>query len=196
MKRFILIICLILSCILFINECRHISGTDATENIYASKKETTYPDNYIPIPKELSQQYKAEMEQIIDEEYPKVIKKIDECVIDAQKHYKKVIKYGYYSNNQMDAINLGLIYEHCIPSSSLDLYGKLIQITQEKYLKTHYEPLGTDWVTPLERIITPYLKDNMVNTKKLDVILQYEITQDRTVKKYFEEAEKLRPSNI
>ena len=82
----------------------HISDEKPTNNIYASKKKTVYPYNYIPIPKELSEQYKAEIEQIIDEEYPKVIKNIDRCVLDAQKHYKKVIKYGYYSNNQMDAI--------------------------------------------------------------------------------------------
>ncbi|MCR4881840.1 MAG: hypothetical protein K6A44_07815 [bacterium] len=196
MKRLILIICLILSCILFINECRHISDTEQTSNMYASKKETAYPENYVPIPKELSNQYKAEMEQIIDEEYPKVIKKIDECVIEAQIHYNNIIKYGYYSNNQIDAINLGLIYEMCIPTSSLDLYGKLIKVTKEKYLGEKYEPLGTDWVTPLENSINPYLQKNKVNTDKLNDIIQYEITHDKTIKNFVEKAEKLRHSNI
>ena len=59
MKRLILIICLILSCILFINECVHISDEEPTDNIYASKKKTVPHDNYIPIPKELSEQYKS-----------------------------------------------------------------------------------------------------------------------------------------
>ena len=59
MKRLILIICLILSCILFINECIHISDEKPTDNMYASKKKIPYPENYMPIPKELSKQYKA-----------------------------------------------------------------------------------------------------------------------------------------
>ena len=172
----------------------HISDSEQAANIPVVEKQQSYPENYIPIPKELSNQYKAEMERIIDEEYPKVITKIDECVISAEILYKKVIKDGYFSNNQMDTINLGLIYENCIPTASLNLYDKLLKITQEKYLKIHYEPLGTDWVTPYANILSPYLKDNNVSLEKLYNISQHEITQDRIIKKYINEVQKLVPT--
>ena len=49
---------------------------------------------YKPIPKHLSKQYKADMERIIDEEYPKAIKEIDKYFNDVEKGYNKLkIKY-------------------------------------------------------------------------------------------------------
>lgn len=46
---------------------------------------------YIPIPQHLSKQYKAEMEQIIDEEYPKVIKNIDDIVKNVKKLHDNIL---------------------------------------------------------------------------------------------------------
>ena len=106
---------------------------------------------YKPIPKELSVQYKADMEQIINKEYPNIIKNVDKCVNHAEKLYNKVIKYGYFSNNQMDVINLSLISEHVIFASDLDLYAKLMKVTQEKYLGIKYEPLGVDYTAAIDR---------------------------------------------
>ena len=39
---------------------------------------------YKPIPKNLNKQYKAEIEHIIDTEYPKAIKNVDKNVKDAK----------------------------------------------------------------------------------------------------------------
>ena len=49
---------------------------------------------YKPIPENLSKQYKTEMEQIIDEEYPIVIKKIDNEVKDAKRIRDKILEIG------------------------------------------------------------------------------------------------------
>ena len=47
---------------------------------------------YKPIPESLSEQYKTEIEQIIDEEYPQVIKKIDDEVNYAKSLRDKIKK--------------------------------------------------------------------------------------------------------
>lgn len=148
---------------------------------------------YKPIPKNLSVQYKAEMEHIIDEEYPKVIVEVDKLVNEAAELYNKVLKYGYFSNDQMDVINLGLIYENCTPAADIDLYARLMEVTQEKYLKVKFEPFATDWTSPYEDFMTPYLKDNGVNTQKLTDISNYIIKKNGVIKEYVDRAEKLRP---
>lgn len=150
---------------------------------------------YKPIPKELSKQYKAEMESIIDKGYPKAIRDIDDLVKKATKYHKRIMKNGYFSNDQMDIINLGFLYEICLPSAELDLYVDLMKVTQEKYLGIEYEPIGTDWVGPYETYLEPYFKDNNINTEKLENISKYELQQGEIVKNYLEEAEKLRPND-
>lgn len=147
---------------------------------------------YKPIPKNLSKQYKAEMEQIIDEEYPKVIKNIDNEVKYAKSLRNKILQRGF---NIEDYINLALIPDTCIPSADLDLYAKLLQTTQEKYLGIKYIPLGTDSVNPIDNILSPYFIDNNVNRSKLTKILLYENTQIKIVEKYIKQVEKLRPVN-
>ncbi len=150
---------------------------------------------YKPIPKELSKQYKKEMESIIDKGYPKAIRNVDNFVKRATKYHKRILEKGYYSNDQMDIINLGLLYENCLPAAELDLYANLLKVTQEKYLGIEYKPIGTDWVGPYEAFLKPYFDDNNVNTQKLDNIVKYELQQGKIVKNYLDEAEKLRPNN-
>ena len=148
---------------------------------------------YKPIPAHLSKQYKAEIESIIDNGYPKAIKAVDDFVSEAAVYHDNVLKNGYYSNNQMDAINLNLLYENCLPAAELDLYADMMKVTQEKYLGVKHEPIGTDWVTPYEDFMTPYLKDNKVDTRKLDAIILYESHRTRLVKEYLDDVEKRRP---
>ena len=174
MKRLILIICLILSCILFINECRHISDTEQTGNMYASKKETAYPENYVPIPKELSNQYKAEMEQIIDEEYPKAITAINNYEKQAGQLYNKIIKNKH---NSQDIADFNFIYEICIPAADLPVFERMTKVTQEKYLKIEYKAIATDNSYPFAEYLHRYLQDNNVNTQKLNSINDYANTK-------------------
>lgn len=147
---------------------------------------------YKPIPENLSKQYKTEMEQIIDEEYPIVIKKIDNEVKDAKRIRDKILESGF---NIEDYINLSLIPETCIPSSDLDLYGKMLKVTQEKYLGMEYKPIGTDSVNPIDDILSPYFRDNNVNRSKLNKILLYENKKIKIVEEYIKQVEKLRPTS-
>lgn len=145
---------------------------------------------YKPISKGLSQQYKQEMEQIINEEYPYVIRNIDDIVKDARRLKNRILKHSF---NQEDYINLALIPETCIPSADLDLYGKLLQITTEKYLGIEYKPIGTDSVNPINDILSPYFRDNNVNRDKLNKIIRYENKKIKVVEKYIKQIEKYRP---
>lgn len=147
---------------------------------------------YKPIPENLSKQYKTEMEQIIDEEYPIVIKKIDNEVKDAKRIRDKILEIGF---NIEDYITLSLIPETCIPSSDLDLYGKMLKVTKEKYLNETYTPIGTDSVNPIDDILSPYFIDNKVNRSKLTKILLYENKQIKVVEEYIKQVEKLRPTS-
>lgn len=147
---------------------------------------------YKPIPENLSKQYKTEMEQIIDEEYPIVIKKIDNEVKDAKRIRDKILEIGF---NIEDYITLSLIPETCIPSSDLDLYGKMLKVTKEKYLNETYTPIGTDSVNPIDDILSAYFIDNKVNRSKLTKILLYENKQIKVVEEYIKQVEKLRPTS-
>ena len=147
---------------------------------------------YKPIPENLSKQYKTEMEQIIDEKYPIVIKKIDNEVKDAKRIRDKILEIGF---NIEDYITLSLIPEPCIPSSDLDLYGKMLKVTKEKYLNETYTPIGTDSVNPIDDILSPYFIDNKVNRSKLTKILLYENKQIKVVEEYIKQVEKLRPTS-
>lgn len=147
---------------------------------------------YKPIPENLSKQYKTEMEQILDEEYPIVIKKIDNEVKDAKRIRDKILEIGF---NIEDYITLSLIPETCIPSSDLDLYGKMLKVTKEKYLNETYTPIGTDSVNPIDDILSAYFIDNKVNRSKLTKILLYENKQIKVVEEYIKQVEKLRPTS-
>lgn len=108
---------------------------------------------YKPIPKELSSQYKADMEQIINNGYPNAIKTIDEY-------------FNYVMENHYEP-------EVSIFDAPLFIYADMMKTTQEKYLGKKYIPYGTDSVTPASEFLYPYLKDNQVNIQKLKDIGNY-----------------------
>ena len=149
---------------------------------------------YIPIPKHLSKQYKAEMEQIIDEEYPKAIKTIDKYIKAGTKYYNRVLKDGCFSDNEMNVINLNLMYEH-ETGAVLHIYAKLLEVTQKKYLKQDFEPLGTDFSESFIDYLEPYFKSNNVNTQKIDNITKYEIEKYKILKNYNIRVNKLCPND-
>lgn len=147
---------------------------------------------YKPIPPELSTQYKKDIERIIDKGYPKSIKKVDSFTREATTLYKRILKNGYYSNNQMDVINLTLLYENCLPASDIDLYASMYKVTQQ-YLNMNYAPLSTDSVASYEEFLQPYLVNNKIDTKKLNDIVKYEAENRNIVRGYIKKAETLRP---
>lgn len=148
---------------------------------------------YKPITSELSIQYKKEMEQIIDREYPIVITNINNEVKKAERYYKKIKKNGY---NIEDFINLTLISENCIPSTDLKLYEKLMQTTQKKYLRENCVLIGTDNTIPLDEFLTPYFIDNNVNITKLSKIIKYQNKKIKIVEKYIKRSKFLKIINI
>ena len=145
---------------------------------------------YKPIPKELSKQYKMEMEETINKEYPKAIKKIDRHIKKADVYYSRVLKNGCHSDYDMNAINLNLMYEF-ESGAILDIYDKLMKITQKKYLKESFKPFPVDYSGPFIDYLNPYFKDNNINTKKIDDIEKYESEKYQILKKYNEEVNKL-----
>lgn len=147
---------------------------------------------YKPIPEELSKKYKAEMEKIINKKYPKAIKKIDNYIRKANKYYNKILKYGCHSDNNMNVINLNLMYEF-ESGAMLDIYDKLMEVTQEKYLQQTYNGIGTDYSGPFINYLKPYFKDNNVNTKKIDDINNYESEKYKILKAYNKEVSKICP---
>ncbi len=136
---------------------------------------------YKPISKTLSKQYKAEMEQIIDEEYPQVIKKIDNDVKYAKSLRNKILKNGF---NMDDSINIVLTQEVVLPAADMQLYDKLMKITQEKYLGIKHVPIGTDSTIPMETFLHPYFIDNDVNQTKLIKIMDYMYKKSKVIEKY------------
>lgn len=145
---------------------------------------------YKPFPETLSTRYKKEMEQIIDNEYPQVIKNIDNLVLEAKNLHDRIIQNGFKLE---DYINLTLIAEVCIPAADLDLYAHLMKVTQEKYVGIKYQPIGTDSTNPIDEYLYPYMENNNVNRKKLIKIINYENKQILIIEKYINEVEKLRP---
>ena len=137
---------------------------------------------YVPIPKHLSKQYKAEIEQIIDEEYPKVVKNIDDYLKYVKSNYNETIKNkcktDYY-----------LLPEVSIYDLDISVYSKLIKITQEKYLNSKYKTTGTDDSSSLQIYMYPYLIDNNINIKKLEKLGTYAKKKHTIVNRYNKKAQ-------
>ena len=138
---------------------------------------------YIPIPQNLSKQYKAEMEQIIDEEYPKIIKNINDYVNYVKSNYDKIKKTNYPTDCY-------LLPEVSIYDLDISLYSKFIKTTQEKYLGIKYEQIGTDDSSSLQTYIYPYLVDNNINIKKLKKLGSYAKKKHSIINNYDQKAKK------
>lgn len=146
---------------------------------------------YKPIPKELSKQYKAEMESIIDKGYPKAIEDINEYTKEAFQYYNQILLNGYDLQSHTNIIGL---CEIALPAAEIDLYADMVKITQEKYLNMRYEPFGTDSTYPLSVYLYPYFQDNHVNTKQLTDIAKYENKKIEIVEGYLDKIQKLVPN--
>lgn len=119
--------------------------------------------DYKPIPKDLSKQYRTEMESIINREYPQVINNIDE-------YYKEVKKTGFEP-------------EISIYDLSLFMYVDMMKVTKEKYLGEKYNPYSSDTVIPAADFLAPYFRDNQVNIEKIIYINNHAKTKDKQIQK-------------
>ena len=141
---------------------------------------------YKPIPEHLCSQYKQEMEQIIDEEYPKVIDKIDKYVEEA-KNYKVKIKRG--GCIPQEYANMGLIAEICIESADTKTYRKLLNVSEEKYLHIKHTIRPSSDAYFLAGTLATYFKQCNVSSAKLMIIMQYMKNKVEVVEKYVKEVE-------
>ena len=71
------------------------------------------------------------------------------------------------------SINLVLTQEVVLPAADMQLYDKLMKITQEKYLGIKLVPIGTDSTIPMETFLHTYFIDNDVDQTKLIKIIHY-----------------------
>ena len=99
-----------------------------------------------------------------------MIKKIDNEVKYAKSLRIKIFYNGY---NIDDSINLVLTQEVVLPAADMQLYDKLMKITQEKYLGIKLVPIGTDSTIPMETFLHTYFIDNDVDQTKLIKIIHY-----------------------
>ena len=179
MKKYIILIILFVLCFITIAYLKQQFLNNKIVNI-SSVNET-----YNEIPANLRSKYKAEIEQIINEEFPNVIEKANLCVKDAEFLYNKMRKNGY---SEDDFINLTLISEVVIIASDLALFEKLMKTTQEKYLKIKYQPIPTDNSNAFYDYLYPYFQNNNIDTSKLEELCIYiNKQQAKITKNYIED---------
>jgi hypothetical protein len=144
--------------------------------------------DYKPIPKELSKQYKKEIENTIKTYSNSIYDAIDNDIIQATKYFNILIHNEYDIGTHVLLVNIA---ELRIPSEDMDLYHKLMEITIKKYLGEKYIPIPTDSTYPAEEFILPYLKDNKINMSRLNAICRYQNKKIKLVEKYLRIVQKM-----
>lgn len=139
---------------------------------------------YVPIPEILGKQYKTEMEQIIDEEYPKAVKNVDKLVLQAKGIRNNLLKSGYSPECYMQLV---LISEADLPAADVDMFVRLTKVTMEEYLEKSYKTTGADDSYYLESFLFPYYKAYSIDTKKLVKLEKYIDKKINVVEKYVED---------
>ena len=131
--------------------------------------------NYIPIDENDSQQYRNEINMVINSQIPNSKKCIDNVFEDIEKEKNQHIKLA--------------LVEQGINSILLEFYIKLIDIT-DKYTNIKKDIPNTDWYGDIKIIIDPYLNDNNINTTELNSFLRYASEKQKKLeKKYYTNAD-------
>ncbi len=124
---------------------------------------------YKPIPKELSKQYKTEMEKVIKKEYKVRFNNI--------KNYDKHI-LAEEPESRYTAIDMGL------QSEIFYFIISLIDITN-KYTNIKEDIPITDCWIDIYDVLLPYLKDNNINTKPINKLIRYSEEKENLLRKKF-----------
>ena len=138
---------------------------------------------YKPISKDRSSQYKTEVTQIIDTQYPIAVRRTKQIRREAHKMYLKVLKnndlYITYATNNYDMI---------IDIGEFNLLSKIIDATDKYVSIKNDDALATDYNGAVLDFLDPYFKDNQIKTNKLDNL---EILINKEYKKIIQEQEYL-----
>ena len=129
---------------------------------------TIYAD-YRPIPKTLQLEYKKEIEQVIKVELPKRRKAINNVKYEIAKEKNPYVRQT--------------IIDYGITSILFDFYSQLIDTT-DKYVSIKESLPATDWYIDLKKYITPYLKDNNINTSRINTLLDYAEKEQNYINKF------------
>lgn len=137
----------------------------------------------------LPKQYKIEIEKLIDEQTPTTKKEINDIFIEAERKYQKVIKNPKNMNLYMDFATNN--YDSYIFSPEFYLYMDLIKITQ-KYTKLKDDDIPpTDSSGELYNFLYPYIRDNNINTEKLDQLSDLSESKFKIIEHYYNNAHKV-----
>ena len=114
--------------------------------------------DYQPIPEYQLNQYKVEIENIINSEYSAAKKEIknisNEVKIETDNNYRQVL------------------IEQGIAEILFRFYQKIANTT-EKYARINELIPATDWYEEIQKQLNPYLQSANINTKKINKLIDY-----------------------
>ena len=117
---------------------------------------------YKPIPKNLSKQYKAEVTQIIDTQYPVAVHETEQLRTEAHKMYLEVLK-----NKNLYMNYCASNFDMTIDTPEFEIASKIIDITNNYVSIRGDESLCTGYTGSLLDFLDPYFKDNKIDDSKL-----------------------------
>lgn len=132
---------------------------------------------YKPIPKELSNQYKAEMEQTIKVEVPKALKEVDKIFEEYQEKYIEALNNSELRDN-IDG-------ENPLDTPEFLLYVELINITN-KYVPIKNDVPPTGWSGALYDFLYPYFQDNNVQLTEINMLSDYAGKKSKIIETLFQ----------
>ena len=124
---------------------------------------------YIDSPEEV---YKSQIENTIEEEFPKTKKLIDIEVENAKKTYKKYLKDKNKKENIYKYVFIMQDYQRGIEAHEFMFLSKLIDITA-KFNDIENKIPATDFAGALFDFLLPYFKENNIDYKKYDKLSKY-----------------------
>ena len=139
---------------------------------------------YKPIPVERRAEYKAEIEQIINNKYLPIKKEIDNTYSEATIKYYAVMKNKSLYESFTDSF-----YDNAVFNPIFYLFSDMLKITQ-KYVNIKNDIPPTDYTGALYDFLDPYFKDNNISTVKIDELSEYARTRQIKIEQYYINAHK------
>lgn len=124
--------------------------------------------------------YKNEIENKIQKEYPKVQKQIDKDFSKAQKLYKKYLKG---KNKENEYIFILQDYQRGIEAYEVLLLSDLIKIT-DKYYNIKNKIPATGYAGTLFEFLYPYFDVNNIDYKKYNELSEYSAQKNGEIENY------------
>ena len=117
---------------------------------------------YKPIPKEFSKQYKTEITQLINTQYPIAVHQTEQKRRESHDFYLKVLKN---KNLYIDYATRN--YDMTISNSEFEILSQIVDITNKYVNIKDDEELSTGFTGSLMDFLDPYFKDNKIDINKL-----------------------------